>query len=125
MDAEPATRAGPPARDGLPRKLFAAALAWSVLVLVVGAATLTAENGAGVLIPLAGPLVVVVLLGAIIVARGAWGRPGPGASSWVILSLLFIFALAGMLSIGPFVLPVFVLLLTACARLQTSRRLGL
>ncbi len=73
-------------------------------------ATLIQENGTWVLIPIAIPLVICLLTGAVLDRRcrrgGAWTRPA--ATGLVVI--LFVFALVGALSVGPFVLPAAVLL---------------
>ncbi|MHB8219921.1 MAG: hypothetical protein ACYDHU_06310 [Acidimicrobiales bacterium] len=79
-------------------------------------ATLLQVNGPGVLVLLALPLVAVTIVAGLLVWRRARGRPGAGAPAWTVTALLGAFGLVGILTIGPFVIPVPVLLAAACGR---------
>jgi len=79
-------------------------------------ATLLQVNGPGVLVLLALPLVAVTIVAGLLVWRRARGRPGAGAPAWTVTALLGAFSLVGILTIGPFVIPVPVLLAAACGR---------
>lgn len=81
--------------------------------------TLVGHEGPSVLIPVSGPLVVACLVGGIHWHRARHGRQGAGVAAWTIASLLWIFNLLAMLSIGIFMLPVTAALMLACG---TTRR---
>ncbi len=112
------------------------AFAWSVVLLVAGflvpvyssqgvasdgevfdgSATLVGQNGLGVVVVLAIPLLVTL---------GVWSalrtptRRGAVPIAWILTGVLAGLNLLALLSIGVFVLPVTVALVVACA---TSRR---
>lgn len=79
-------------------------------------ATLVQVNGIKVLALVGLPLVVVALVAWALGRRRARGQAGAGPVAWTLTVLVGLFALAGMLTIGIFVLPVAVLLVVACAR---------
>lgn len=76
-----------------------------------GSATLVAVNGPGVAVALTVPLLATLLV------TGALLLPGRGALpvAWALTGLVAVFTLAGLLSIGLFVLPVTAALVLACA----------
>lgn len=78
-----------------------------------GSATLVEENGPGVLLIIAVPLLVTLTVGNALWRRRARGGAGPMA--WTSTGLLAGFNLVAMLSIGPFILPVTASLAVACA----------
>jgi hypothetical protein len=75
-------------------------------------ATLVDENGSGVLLIIAVPLLVTVIVGYALWRRGA--RRGAGPIAWTFTGLLAGFNLVAMLSIGPFIMPVTACLAVAC-----------
>jgi len=107
---------------------LAGAALWSVGLIVAGftvsvyegtvspsgestSATLVEENGSGVLVVLAVPLVITLLVGfAVLVLRRSW-------ASWVALGLTGLLAmlnLLALLTIGIFILPVTATLVVVC-----------
>ena len=120
---------------------LAAALAWSALLLVAatqvpvyqsetettseaetgtvthtvspGSSTLVDENGSGILLIVAVPLLVTVLVACALWIRGS--RRGAGLVAWTLTGLLACFNLLAMLSIGVFIVPVTACLVVACA----------
>ena len=72
-----------------------------------GSATLLNENGSGILLIVAVPLLVSLIVGYSLWRRGV--RRSAGAIAWTFIGLLAGFNLVSMLSIGAFILPV-----TAC-----------
>ncbi len=84
--------------------------------LVHASATLVQVNGFKALAPVGIPLLAV-----IVVAFASWygGKHGNRAArwlAWTVTALAGCVAVVGMLSIGPFILPVPVLLGVVCAR---------
>jgi hypothetical protein len=121
------------------RTAVAVALAWSVALLVAatvvpvygtstetasgtvtGSATLVDENGSGILLVVAVPLLMSVIVGCTLWSRGA--RRGAGMIAWTATVLLAGFNLIAMLSIGLFIVPVTVCLAIACALRQSGPR---
>ncbi len=78
-----------------------------------GSATLVGENGWGVLVVMAVPLIVTVVVGFALWRRGA-GRAA-GVIAWTLTGLLAGLNLLAMLTVGLFMLPVTVCLVVACA----------
>lgn len=76
-----------------------------------GSASLVDVNGSGVVVVLLLPLLVTGLVaGALLLRR----HRGALAVAWGLTSLLAVFTLLSMLTIGPFVVPVTAALLVAC-----------
>ena len=82
--------------------------------------SLVAVNGAKVLLPLAAPLSVVVLVSGLLWFRRWRGSSGAGVLAWTLSVLLDLLALAGLLTIGIFIMPVAVLVSVACALNQPA-----
>lgn len=85
--------------------------------VLVGSATLVAENGAGIVAVLAIPLLLSVAVGTALLLLP---RRGALPTAWGLTGLLAAFNLLAMLSIGVFVIPVTVALVVAC--LTSGRR---
>jgi hypothetical protein len=101
------------------------ALAWGValiaaalLVPVYGSATLVAENGADVLIPVGIPAVVSAAVWVALHVKCSRGGRAPDLVAWLLIGLLGAFCLVAILSIGVFVLPVAALLAIGAAMTQ-------
>jgi hypothetical protein len=97
---------------------LAAAAACSVGLIAAGlllSPSLVEVNGEKVLVPLAMPLMVVVMVSGLLWFRARRHVPGAGVAAWSLSVLLDLLALAGILTIGIFVLPVAVLVTVACA----------
>ena len=86
--------------------------------VVTGSATLVDENGLGVIVVLALPLLVTLL---VAVALSMRARPA-AALAWTLVALLAIFTLLAMMSIGLFILPVTIALVVACATAPRTSR---
>ncbi len=108
-------------RDQVSLVLLLAATAWSALVLVVGSLVLIPENGGGVVIVLSMPLILVGLFSAALAWRRAHHRLGPGVIGWIVAGLTALLCLAGILTIGVFLIPVAALLFLVCGREQERR----
>jgi len=80
--------------------------------VLVGSATLVADNGAGVIVVLAIPLLISAVVGALLFLLP---RRGTLTTAWLLTGLLAAFNLLAMLSIGIFVVPVTAALVVACA----------
>jgi hypothetical protein len=100
------------------------ALVWSIGLLVTalfapayGSTTLVQENGSGVLIPVGIPAVISVAVWLALWRRCTRGGSVSGVVAWTCVSLLVVFCLLALASIGLFVIPVAVLL--ACATSAT------
>ena len=78
--------------------------------------TLVQENGLKVLIPVGVPLMAVVVVALALRRRRTRGLFGPGPLALVATSIVGALSLVGMLTIGPFILPVAGLLVLACTR---------
>lgn len=96
------------------------AFVWSVGLLAAalfapayGSTTLVEENGSGVLLVVAFPAVISAAVWLALWRRCTRGGPVSGAVAWTCVSILVVFCLLGLASIGLFVIPVAVLL--ACA----------
>ena len=101
------------------------AFAWSIGLLVAalyapeyGSTTLVQENGSGVLIPVGIPAVISAAVWLALWRRCTRGGAVSGVVAWTCVSLLGIFCLIALASIGLFVIPVAVLL--ACATSLTT-----
>ena len=79
-------------------------------------ATLVHVNGLKVLAPVGLPLLAVIVVAFALRRRRKHEVPGAGWLAWTVTGLLVGVALLGMLSIGPFIVPVAVLFAVACAR---------
>lgn len=95
--------------------LTVAALAWALGLFVVGAATLTNDNGVRILAPLAVPAVLTVLAWIALHHQGAHHSRAARRAAWIAIGLLVLFSLLTGFSIGLFVLPTAVLLIAAAA----------
>lgn len=82
-----------------------------------GSTTLVQENGSGVLIPVGIPAVVSAAVWLALWHRCTRGGSVSGVVAWTCVSLLAVFCLLALASIGLFVIPVAVLL--ACAASAT------
>lgn len=82
-------------------------------------ATLIEVNGSSAYIPVALPLVPVVVVGTALWVRRRGRRSGAGPVAWTIVGVLGAFAVVSGFSIGLFVVPVVVLLTVACATTVT------
>lgn len=83
-------------------------------------ATLVGVNGTHVLVIIAIPLMITVAVFGIFSIRGI--TRGPGAVAWTMVGLLVVITVAGMLTIGPLILPTTACLVTACGVRQVRRR---
>lgn len=79
-------------------------------------ATLVHLNGFKVLAPVSLPLLAVIVVAFALSRRRKRETPGVGRLAWTVSALLVGVVLLGMLSIGPFIAPVAVLVVVACAR---------
>ena len=102
------------------------ALVWSIGLLAAalfapayGSTTLVQENGSGVLLVVAFPAVISAAVWLALWRRCTRGGAVSGVVAWTCVSLLGVFCLIALASIGLFVIPVAVLL--ACATLVTTR----
>ena len=80
--------------------------------------TLVGENGPRALIVVSVPLVMVLVVWAVLMwrrHRRGGPRPGAGPVAWTCAGITVALSVAGMLTIGPFLLPVGGLLCVACA----------
>ncbi|HEY5111187.1 MAG TPA: hypothetical protein VII67_02540 [Acidimicrobiales bacterium] len=84
-------------------------------------ATLIQENGDKVLIPLSVPLVIVLIVAALMLRRQRRGQVLVGPAAWTGAVLMGILSFLGLFTIGPFILPVTVLLLVACVMATPSK----
>jgi hypothetical protein len=82
-----------------------------------GSTTLVQENGSGVLIPVGIPAVISAAVWLALWRRCTRGGSVSGVVAWTCVSLLVVFCLLALASIGLFVIPVAVLL--ACATSAT------
>jgi hypothetical protein len=102
------------------------AFVWSIGLLVAallapeyGSATLVDENGWGVLVPVAVPAVISVAVWLALWRKCSRGGSVGAAVAWTGVSVLAVFCLIALASIGLFVLPV-ALLLGCAASLTPS-----
>ncbi len=122
-----------------PIELDAWTRGWLVAAVVLGAAllvaaftvsayngtvsqTLVQANGDKVIAIIAIPLVGALVAIGTIVIRRRHARRGVGVVTWLVIGVLGVFALLGILTIGPFVAPVPVCLLVAALRIQETGR---
>lgn len=110
----------PSSRGARPFVLTVLAFVWSIGLLAAallapeyGSATLVDENGLGVLVPVAVPAVISVAVWLALWRKCSRGGPVGGAVAWTGVSILAVFCLIALASIGMFVVPVALLL--ACA----------
>ncbi len=82
----------------------------------VSFATLVQVNGFKVLAPVSLPFLATAVVAFALWRRRKKETPGAGWLAWTVTVLLVGVALLGMLSIGPFIVPVAVLVAVACAR---------
>ncbi|HVW79929.1 MAG TPA: hypothetical protein VHB69_03190 [Mycobacteriales bacterium] len=78
-----------------------------------GPSTLVGANGIGVIDIVSVPLAVTAIVAVLL-----WRRrhaPGAGPAAWTVTGLAAAFNLAGMLTIGPLILPITICLIAACA----------
>jgi hypothetical protein len=75
--------------------------------------TLVEENGSGILLIIAIPLLVTIIAGFALWLRGS--RPGAGPIAWTFTGLLAGFNFLAILTIGLFIVPVTACLAIACA----------
>jgi hypothetical protein len=101
------------------------AFLWSVGLLAAalfapayGSTTLVQENGSGVLIPVGIPAVISAAVWLALWRRCTRGGAVSRVVAWTCVSLLALFCLIALASIGLFVIPVAVLL--ACATSLTT-----
>jgi hypothetical protein len=85
-------------------------------------ATLVQVNGSGVVGFVAIPLLITLAVVGILWMRGI--ERGAGAIAWTAVTLLSVVTLAGMLTIGPLMMPVAASLVTACGVRQVRRQQG-
>jgi hypothetical protein len=78
--------------------------------------TLVEVNGPRVLALLALPFLAVGLVGVALRHRRTHQRCGAGGPAWLVTGLLGAVSVLGVLTIGPFLAPVAVLLAVVCAR---------
>lgn len=125
--------AKPIALDAWTRGWLAAAVVLGAALLVAAftvsayngtvSQTLVQANGDKVIAIIAIPLVGALAAVGTIVVRRRHARRGVGVVTWLVIGVLGVFALLGMLTIGPFVAPVPVCLLVAALRIQETGRL--
>lgn len=77
--------------------------------------TLVEENGLAVVIPLAVPVLLTVLVCVALHLKCSRGQSCGDRIAWAAIAALIVFSLLTALSVGPFVLPVAVLLAAAAA----------
>jgi hypothetical protein len=82
--------------------------------------SLVEVNGPHVLVIIAIPLMITIAVFGILLIRGV--ERGPGAVAWTMIGLLSVITIAGMLTIGPLILPTTAGLGTACGIRQVRRR---
>jgi uncharacterized membrane protein YhaH (DUF805 family) len=80
------------------------------------AATLVQVNGFKALAPVGLPLLATVVVSLTLGRRRRRAKSGAGPLAWTVTVLVAGAALLGMLSIGPFIVPVAVLLGVTCGR---------
>ncbi|HET7048670.1 MAG TPA: hypothetical protein VFI54_10425 [Solirubrobacteraceae bacterium] len=93
------------------------AFVWSIGLLAAalfapeyGSTTLVEENGSGVLLPVAVPAVISAAVWLALWRKCTRGGSVSGVVAWTFVSLLAVFCLLALASIGMFVIPVAVLL---------------
>lgn len=123
--------------DPVTTTLMVIASIWAVGLLIVGvvapsynsvssssttqftSATLVEVNGLRLLVVLALPLLAVGVVALALRWRRKNKRPGAGVLAWIVAALVGVVSVVGVLTIGPFVAPVAVLLVIACSRAPT------
>jgi len=78
--------------------------------------TLIQENGLKVLIPISVPLVAAAVVAYALRRRRRRALPGAGPVSWGVTIAAGAACLLGLLTVGPFMVPVAVFLVLACGR---------
>jgi len=78
--------------------------------------TLVQENGLKVLIPISLPLVAVAVVTYGLRRRKKHGLSGAGGATWGVAIAVCALCLLAVLTVGPFMMPVAVLLVLACVR---------
>lgn len=98
------------------------AFVWSVGLFVAaltvpeyGSATLVDENGSRVLVVMAVPAVISLAVWLALWLKCTRGGPVSGIVAWTCVSLLGVFCVIGLASIGLFVIPVAALLAGAAS----------
>lgn len=84
--------------------------------------TLVQANGGRVIFIVAFPLVGDLLAIASILVRLGHAQTGVGTFTWLVIGVLGAFTFLGMLTIGPFAVPVPVCLLMAAVRIRDAGR---
>ena len=84
--------------------------------------TLVQANGGKVIFIVAIPLVGALLAIASILVRLGHAQTGVGTFTWLVIGVLGAFTFLGMLTIGPFEVPVPVCLLMAAVRIKDAGR---
>lgn len=84
--------------------------------------TLVQANGGKVIFIVAIPLVGALLAIASMLVRLGHAQTGVGTFTWLVIGVLGAFTFLGMLTIGPFVVPVPVCLLMAAVRIKDAGR---
>ena len=84
--------------------------------------TLVQGNGGKVIFIVAIPLVGALLAIASMLVRLGHAQTGVGTFTWLVIGVLGAFTFLGMLTIGPFVVPVPVCLLMAAVRIKDAGR---
>jgi hypothetical protein len=90
-----------------------ALIAGALILPVYGSATLVAENGSGVLIPVAIPALVSAAVWVALHVKCSRGGHSAEVVAWLLITALFLFCLVAVFSIGALVLPVAALLAAA------------
>jgi hypothetical protein len=101
---------------------FSARTSTGVVARGSSSATLIEEYGAGVLVIVTAPLIITLAILAMLWLRGV--ERGPGPLVWTTVGLLAALTLAGLLTIGIFILPTTACLITARTLRQTRRAVG-
>ena len=112
----------PSSRGARPFVLTVLAFVWSIGLLVAallapeyGSATLVDENGSGVLVAVAVPALISVAVWLALWRKCTHGGQVGGVVAWTGVSVLSVFCLIALASIGLLVLPVALLLASAAS----------
>ena len=106
------------------RRLLNVAWVWAAGVVVLAlfaplyspsSSTLVDENGLSGLIDMSIPLIAVLVVSVALHYRWRRNLAGAGVLAWTVVVIFGVFNLAGMMSIGVFMLPVTGLLIATCA----------